>query len=65
MILDAKTVLELALQRIEEPALHVQARHLVLVLVGHQLEQRVRDRLGQRLAVQAGFGTADFATTAR
>ena len=38
---------ELVRQRAGDVGLEGQARHLVLVLVGHELEEIARDRLGQ------------------
>ena len=48
---------ELALERIAESAVGVKPRHLVLIFVGHQLEQALRDRLGESAAP---FGARRF-----
>ncbi len=51
--------LEFLGQALEEPGLGVQPRDLVLVLVGHQLEQRAGDRLAQGGRAGRRLGGAD------
>ena len=47
MELEAQLAVELGRGLAQERAVGVEPRHLVLVLVGHQLEQVARDRLGE------------------
>lgn len=49
---EAHGPIETRAQPIEEASFCVEPRHLVLVLIGHQLEQIPRDRLAQRLAAR-------------
>src|SRR5690606_39390999 len=45
--LDSIVALELALERLLESAAGIKPRHLIFVLVGHELEEIARDRLGK------------------
>ena len=48
MELEAQIIaVEFVLDLLEERAVGIEPRHLVLVLVGHQLEQIARDRIGK------------------
>ena len=58
VILDREVAVEFEPELVEEAGPHMQPRHLVLVLVGHQLEQRARHGVGQRFAAERGLGAA-------
>ena len=56
MELQREVPLELAFELVDEAAVGVEARHLVFVLVGHQLEKAAGDRLGQALTTLGATG---------
>ena len=60
VVVDFEVAFEHGLDLFFKSALRVQARHLVLVFVGHQLKESPRHRLAQQVLAAHGLGQAFF-----